>query len=128
MTIVKDLGEMPESIGGVSAEERETIIRKDHVDGKAHICTTDFVEYGRLMRKCRENPAKWKAVGYETCGGEAQAGYFECPAKLVGYRGGKEREVSEEQRAASSERIKALLSAQKAAREARKAAREKGGE
>lgn len=106
MIKVNSLEEMPESIKGVSAEERETIIRKDYLDKKAHICTTDGVEYGRLMRKCRENPDRYAALGYDTCDGQAQTGYFECPMKLVSYRSGKERVVSDEQRAASAERMR----------------------
>lgn len=117
MVKVSSLDEMPESIGGVSAEERETIIRKDYIDGKAHICTTDYVEYGRLMKKCRENPSRYVALGYDNCDGQAQAGYFECAVKLVSYRSGKERTVSDEFRAASSERMRAFA----AARVARKA-------
>lgn len=116
MIKVNSLEEMPESIKGVSAEERETLIRKDYLDKKAHICTTDGVEYGRLMRKCRENPDRYAALGYDACDGQAQTGYFECPAKLVSYRSGKERAVSDEQRAAASERIRAVLAARKASR------------
>ena len=116
MIKVSNLIEMPEGIGGVSAEERETIIRKDYLDKKAHICTTDGVEYGKLMKKCREVPDKYKALGYDTCGGQPQVGYFECPARLVSYRSGKERAVSDEQRAAASERIRAVLAARKASR------------
>lgn len=108
MVKVSSLEEMPESIGGVSAEERETIIRKDFLEKRAHICTTDRVEYRRLMRKCRENPDRYRAVGYETNGGQAQTAYFECPAKLVSYRSGKERALSDEFRAASAERMRAL--------------------
>lgn len=110
------LNEMPEGIGGVSAEERETIIRKDYLDKKAHICTTDGVEYARLMRKCRENPDRYVALGYDTCDGQAQTGYFECAAKLVSYRSGKERAVSDEQRAAASERMRAVVAARRAGR------------
>lgn len=105
MIKVSSLEEMPEGIGGVSAEERETIIRKDRVDGKAHICTTDFVEYGKLMKKCREYPDEYKALGYDTCGGQVQTGYFECAAKRVRYSA----PVSEERRAACAERMKTLV-------------------
>lgn len=116
MIKVNSLNEMPESIGGVSAEERETIIRKDFLSKEARICTTDFVEYGRLMKKCRENPDKYKALGYDTCGGQAQTGYFECPMKLVSYRSGKERVVSDEIKAAAAERMKAVVAAREAGR------------
>ena len=116
MIKVNSLEEMPEGIGGVSAEERETVIRKDYLDKKASICTTDYVEYGKLIKRCRENPDKYKALGYDVCGGQAQTGYFECPAKLVSYSSGKERAVSDEQRAAASERIRAVLAARKASR------------
>lgn len=108
MIEVSSLEEMPEGIGGVSAEERETIIRKDFLNKKAYVCTTDFVEYGKLMKRCRENPDKYKALGYDTGGGQAQTGYFECPMKLVSYRSGKERVLSDEFRAASAERMRAL--------------------
>lgn len=114
MIKVNSLEEMPEGIGGVSAEERETIIRKDYLDKKASICTTDYVEYGKLIKRCRENPDKYKALGYDVCGGQAQTGYFECPAKLVSYRSGKD--VSDEQRAAAAERMRAILAARKASR------------
>lgn len=105
MIKVNNLNEMPESIGGVSAEERETIIRKDYLDKKAHICTTDSVEYGKLMKRCREYPEDYKALGYDMCEGQAQAGYFECDAKRVRYSA----PISEERRAASAERMKALV-------------------
>ena len=105
MIKVSSLNEMPESIGGVSAEERETVIRKDYLDGKAHVCTTDYVEYGKLMKRCREYPNDYKALGYDTCGGQAQVGYFECPAKRVRYSA----PVSEERKAACAERMKALV-------------------
>ena len=117
MIKVSSLNEMPESIGGVSAEERETIIRKDFLEKKAHICTTDFVEYGRLMKKCRENPDKYKALGYDTCGGQAQTGYFECPSKLISSRSGKDvSHMTDEQKAAAAERMRAVIAARKAGR------------
>ena len=117
MIKVSDLEEMPEGIGGVSAEERETVIRKDFLDKKAHICTTDYVEYGKLLRKCRENPDKYRALGYERCGGQPQVGYFECPAKLVSYRSGKDvSHMTDEQRATAAERMRAILEARKASR------------
>lgn len=118
MVKVNSLDEMPEGIGGVSAEERETIIRKDYLDGKAHICTTDYVEYGRLIKKCRENPDKYKPVGYGVCEGQPQTGYFECPNKLVSYRSGKDAShMTDEQKAAAAERIKAVIAARAARKE-----------
>ena len=51
MIKVNGLEEMPENIGGVSIEERETIIRKDFLSKKVDICTTDFVEYKQLIKK-----------------------------------------------------------------------------
>ena len=117
MIKVNSLEEMPESIGGVSAEERETIIRKDYLDKKASICTTDYVEYGKLIKRCRENPDKYKALGYDVCGGQAQTGYFECLAKLVSYRSGKDvSHMTDEQRAAAAERMRAIHAARKASR------------
>lgn len=110
MIKVNNLEEMPESIGGVSAEERETIIRKDYLTQKADICTTDYVEYGKLIKKCHEYPDKYKAIGYDTCGGQAQTAYFECPIKLISYRCGKERVISDEVKAAATERLKAFMS------------------
>lgn len=104
MNKVKDLSEMPEAIGGVSSEERGTIIRKDYMDGLAHICTTDFVEYGRLMKRCRQCPGVWRAVGYETNAGQPQVGYFEGPAKRVKYAAPRPK-MSEEQRAAAMKRL-----------------------
>ena len=118
MVKVNSLSEMPESIGGVSVEERETIIRKDYLDKKAHICTTDSVEYGKLMKKCRECPDKYTALGYEKFDGQPQTGYFECAAKLVSYRSGKDvSHMTDEQKAAAAERMRAVVAA-RAAREA----------
>lgn len=105
MVKVNNLNEMPESIRGVCAEERETVIRKGTIDKKATITTTDYVEYGELIRKCRKYPDDYKALGYDTCGGQAQTGYFECPAKRVKYSA----PISEERRAACAERMKALV-------------------
>lgn len=105
MVKTDSLDGMPESIGGVSAEERETIIRKSFLEKKAHICTTDPVEYRKLMERCSEYPDDYKALGYDTCGGQAQTGYFECPAKRVRYSA----PISEERRAACAERMKALV-------------------
>jgi hypothetical protein len=107
MNKVNSLNEMPESIGGVSTEERETIIRKDYLDKKAHICTTDSVEYGKLLKRCREYPEEYKPLGYDTCGGQAQTGYFECPMKLVSYRA----PASEAQKAAAAANAAKMLAA-----------------
>ena len=107
---VSSLEEMPESIGGVSAEERETIIRKDYLSKKAYVCTTDFVEYGKLLRRCREYPKEYKALGYDTCGGQAQTGYFECPMKLVSYRA----PASEAQKAAAAANAAKIIAARDA--------------
>ena len=110
MIKVNSLNEMPESIGGVSTDERETIIRKDYLDKKAHICTTDSVEYGKLMKRCREYPNEYKPLGYDTCGGQAQTGYFECPMKLVSYRA----PASEAQKAAAAANAAKMLAARDA--------------
>lgn len=118
MIKVKGPEEMPESLGGVSAEERETIVRKDFLDKKAHICTTDRVEYGKLMKRCRQYPDDYKAIGYDVCGGLPQTGYFECPAKLASYRA----PASEAQRAAAAANAARML----AARDASDAADEEG--
>lgn len=113
MIKVNSLEEMPESIGGVSAEERETIIRKDYLDKKARICTTDYVEYGKLMKRCRQYPDDYKAIGYDVCGGQPQTGYFECPAKRVRYSA----PASEAQRAAAAANAARLLAARDASAE-----------
>ena len=113
MIKVKTLEEMPESLGGVSAEERETTIRKDFLDKKAHICTTDRVEYARLMTKCRQYPNDYKALGYDVCGGLPQTGYFECPARLASCRA----PASEAQRAAAAANAAKMLAARKASGE-----------
>lgn len=110
MIKVSSLNEMPESIGGVSAEERETIIRKDFLTKKARICTTDFVEYGKLIKRCREYPDEYKPLGYDTCSGQAQTGYFECPMKLVSYRA----PASEAQKAAAAANAARMLAARDA--------------
>lgn len=107
---VSSLEEMPESIGGVSAEERETLIRKDYLSKKAYVCTTDFVEYGKLLKRCREYPKEYKALGYDTCEGQAQTGYFECPMKLVSYRA----PASEAQKAAAAANAAKMLAARDA--------------
>lgn len=117
MIKVNGLGEMPESIGGVPAEERETVIRKDFLDKKAHVCTTDHVEYRRLMRKCRENPGVWRALGYDRCCGQPQTGYFEAPAKLVGYSAPRPA-MSAEMKAEAAARLKAGRDAKAKAGEA----------
>lgn len=121
MKKVNDPSEMPESIGGVSAEERETVIQKDSVSGRASICTTDYSEYGRLLKKCRECPDAWKAVGYDVCEGQPQVGYFSCPNKLVRYASpAKGREFSDEERALLSARMKAVVEDRKRERAAAK--------
>lgn len=119
MKTVKSLEEMPETIGGVAAEERETIIRKDVLEGVVRICTTDYVEYGRIMKRCRSNPKSWRAVGYETLDGQPQAAYFEASPKCVRYSGGEAKSsMTEEQRAAARERLMAINAAKKAKRDA----------
>lgn len=110
MIKVSSLEEMPEGIGGVSAEERETIIRKDCLNKKASICTTDYVEYGKLMGRCRGYPGEYKALGYDTCGGQAQTGYFECPMRFVSCRA----PASEAQKAAAAANAAKMLAARHA--------------
>lgn len=113
MIKVKGPEEMPKSLGGVSAEERETIIRKDFLDKRAHICTTDRVEYAKLVKKCRQYPDDYKAIGYDVCGGLPQTGYFECPAKLASCRA----PASEAQRAAAAANAARMLAARDASAE-----------
>lgn len=113
MVKVNNLNEMPESIGGVCAEERETVIRKDTIDKKATITTTDYVEYGKLIRRCRDYPADYKPLGYDSCNGQPQIGYFECPMKLVAYRA----PASEAQKAAAAANAARMLAARDASKE-----------
>ena len=113
MIRIKTLDEMPETLLGVPAEEKETIIRKDYPskatkasERVAHICTTDATEYTKLMKMCRSNPDKWRALGYDVCCSQPQTAYFECPARLVSYRAGLEMDPG--RKAALAERMRTI--------------------
>lgn len=112
MRTVNGPSEMPESIGGVSNDERVAVIQKDSTTGAARVCTTDFVEYGKLLKRCAEHPEAWKAVGCDVCEEQPQVGYFSCPNRLIRYGvlpGGNR--FTDEQRAAAGERLKAAREA-----------------
>ena len=96
------------------AGERELIISGYTVDGVMQVYTSDYSLMAKFDKFVESNPDVWKLKRTQKCQGDIVGKDYECPAKCITFRAEppKKREMTEEQRQAASERMKALRSAQ----------------
>lgn len=99
-------------IRGISADEVETIVTFNKLEGEAIIYTTDNTVLTKLKRNIKLNPDEWKLVRFSTRSsndGESEVTSVEvsCPKKYISFKSSK-RKMSEEQRKSASERFKKM--------------------
>ena len=101
---------------GNSSDEQETSIVCERNGDKMTIWTSDNTMVTKLKGLMIKNPDAYKLISISTCDGQPVAYEIEAPKKFLSFRStNAPRAITEEQRAASSERMKAMRAAQKAA-------------
>lgn len=91
----------------ISYSEQETVIGFSRDEDIAHIYTSDTTMMTKFDKLARTSE-HWNEVKTTTCDGELVGKFYECPKKLLSYRGTTRtgREMSEEERRAAAERLK----------------------
>ncbi len=93
-------------IKGVSLEEQETTIQMSKVEDVAYVWTNENAMATKIKKLMGRAPDQWKLVKISTnAAGEPVGYFFECPRKAI--KLGVENSISDEVRAAMSERAKA---------------------
>lgn len=105
---VDDLG----VLAGIPTDEQETTIVLSRTEDKMSIWTTDNTMVTKLRALMIKNPKDYKLVTVSTCNGAPAAYEFEAPKKFLSLRSA-EKTQTEEQRAATAERMRAAWALQK---------------
>lgn len=105
---VDDLGVLV----GIPTDEQETTINLSRAEDKMSIWTTDNTMVTKLRALMIKNPKDYKLVTVSTCNGAPAAYEFEAPKKFLSLRSA-EKTQTEEQRAATAERMRAAWALQK---------------
>lgn len=93
-------------IKGVSLEEQETTVQMSKVEDAAYVWTNENTMVTKIKKLMGRAPDQWKLIKISTnAAGEAVGYFFECPRKAIKF--GVENSISDEARAAMSERAKA---------------------
>lgn len=104
---VDDLG----LLVGIPADEQETTIVLSRTEDKMSIWTTDNTMVTKLRALMNKNPEDYKLINISTYNGAPAAYEFEAPKKLLSLR--NTMNLTDEQRAALGERLKASRTSQK---------------
>ena len=89
----------------LSRYEQETIIRFDEEGPEVKVYTASPVWMRKMDKLTAENPADFREIRAEKCQGEICSKTYTFPKDLITIRS-KRRQMSEEQRAASAERLR----------------------
>lgn len=93
-------------IKGVSLEEQETTVQMSRTEDVAYVWTNENTMVTKIKKLIGRAPDQWKLVKISTnAAGEPVGYFFECPRKAI--KLGVENSISDEARAAMSERAKA---------------------
>lgn len=93
-------------IKGVSLEEQETTVQMSKVEDVAYVWTNENTMATKIKKLMGRAPDQWKLVKISAnAAGEPVGYFFECPRKAI--KLGVENSISDEARAAMSERAKA---------------------
>ena len=93
-------------IKGVSADEQETTVQMSRTEDVAYVWTNENTMVTKIKKLMGRAPDQWKLVKISTnAAGEPVGYFFECPRKAIKF--GVENSISDEARAAMSERAKA---------------------
>lgn len=100
---------------GNSSDEQETSIVFERNSDKMSIWTSDNTMVTKLKKLMTNNPKEYKLVSISTCDGQPVAYEFEAPKKLLTLKTNIPiPTLTDEQRAAKAERMKAVHEARKA--------------
>lgn len=100
---------------GNSSDEQETSIVFERNSDKMSIWTSDNTMVTKLKKLLTNNPKEYKLVSISTCDGQPVAYEFEAPKKLLTLKTNIPiPTLTDEQRAAKAERMKAVHEARKA--------------
>ena len=100
---------------GNSSDEQETSIVFERNSDKMTIWTSDNTMVTKLKKLLTNNPKEYKLVSISTCDGQPVAYEFEAPKKLLTLKTNIPiPTLTDEQRAAKAERMKAVHEARKA--------------
>jgi len=90
----------------IPIEEQETVINYNRNDKYAEIYTTDTTVMTKLDKRVKSGK-DWKLVKSETSEGRVVSKTYQCPKRLVSFRGTTvTREMTPEQKALSAERLR----------------------
>lgn len=93
-------------IKGLSSEEQETTVQMSRTEDVAYVWTNENTMVTKIKKLMGRAPDQWKLVKISTNAAREPVGYFfECPRKAI--KLGVENSISDEARAAMSERAKA---------------------
>ena len=104
---VDDLG----LLVGIPTDEQETTIVLSRTEDKMSIWTTDNTMVTKLRALMNKSPEDYKLVNISACNGAPAAYEVEAPKKLLSLR--NTMNLTDEQRAALGERLKASKASQK---------------
>lgn len=103
-----------ETLMKIPSDEQETTINLSRAEDKMSIWTTDNTMVTKLRALMIKNPKDYKLVTVSTCNGAPAAYEFEAPKKFLSLRADKiTRTLTDEQRIALGERLKASRTSQK---------------
>ena len=93
----------------LTQEEQEVSVLIEPGSGNAKIYATFPAFIRKFDKLCEDNPEEWKCTGVSRVDGEEIGKSYECKRNLVSFRAKSQtRELTEEQRAEYSKRMKRL--------------------
>ena len=106
----------PEKFEGVDLEEQETVIQWMRGEEEVHVYTSDATMLTKLKKAAGADGAAWRVERVEKRDGCAVGLIARAPLRCISLRAGAKKDLTDEERAALSERMKRIT----AEREARK--------
>ena len=110
--------EWPEKFEGVDLEEQETIIQWMRGEEEVRVYTSDSTMLTKLKKAAGAEGAAWRCERVEKCDGCVVGLIARAPLRCVSLRAGAKKDLSDEERAALSERMKKITAEREAKRKA----------
>ena len=114
----------PEKFEGVDVDEQETIILWMRGDEEARVYTSDSTVLTKLKKVAAAEGGAWRLERVDERDGVAKSVTAVAPLRCISLRAGAKKDLSDEERAALSERMKRIT----VEREAKKREEEDNGE
>lgn len=114
----------PEKFEGVDVDEQETIILWMRGDEEAKVYTSDSTVLTKLKKVAAAEGGAWRLERVDERDGVAKSVTAVAPLRCISLRAGAKKDLSDEERAALSERMKRIT----VEREAKKREEEDNGE